>query len=69
MSHQNQPILEAATVYLLADHQIKLEELKLKLRRQGIKATKSKLVRIAITLLGEHKLETIVNHLNLDNGE
>ena len=69
MSHQNQPDLEAATVYLLADHQIILEELKLKLRRHGIKATKSKLVRIAISLLGEHKLENIINHLNLDNEE
>ncbi len=61
--------LEAATVYLLPEHQIILEELKLKLRRQGIKATKSKLVRVAIKLLGQQLIEKMINQLKLDQGE
>lgn len=69
MSNQNQPTLEAATVYLLPDHQIILEELKLKLRRHGFKVTKSKLVRIAIQLLGEQELEQIIHKFGLDQGE
>jgi len=60
------PALEAATVYLLPEHQIILEELRLKLRRQGIKATKSKLVRIAITHLGGQSPEKLADQLQLD---
>ena len=58
--------LEAATVYLLPEHQIILEELKLKLRRYGVKTTKSKLVRIAIVHLSEQSLEKLANQLQLD---
>jgi hypothetical protein len=61
--------LEAATVYLLPEHQIILEELKLKLRRQGIKASKSKLARVAIILLGDLPLEKIIIGLEQDTAE
>ena len=61
------PVLEAATVYLLPDHQIILEELRLKLRRQGIKASKSKLVRIALKLLDGQPIEQIIAHLEIDH--
>ena len=61
------PALEAATVYLLPDHQIILEELRLKLRRQGIKASKSKLVRIALKLLDGQPIEQIIAHLEIDH--
>lgn len=63
------PMLEAATIYLLPEHQIILEELKLKLRRQGIKASKSKLARVAIHLLAAQPLEWIIESLQLDTGE
>lgn len=65
----NSPSFEAATVYLLLEHQIILEEIKLKLRRQGIKASKSKLTRVAINLLGEQSIEKIINSLEQDKGE
>jgi hypothetical protein len=58
--------LEAATVYLLPKHQIILKELRLKLRRHGIKTTKSKLVRIAISHLGEQSPKRLANQLQLD---
>jgi hypothetical protein len=61
--------LEAATVYLLPEHQIILEELRLKLRRQGVKSSKSKLVRIAISLLEEQTIEEIIRRLQLDRAE
>lgn len=64
-----EPMLEPATVYLLLAHQIILEELRLKLRRQGIKASKSNLVRVAINLLSEQNIEKIINGLKLDHGE
>lgn len=64
-----QPTLEAATVYLLPNHQIILEELKLKLRHHGIKTTKSKLVRVAIALLGEQTINKLIDNLRLDTGE
>lgn len=63
------PTLEAATVYLLQNQQITLEELKLKLRRQGIKASKSKLVRIAIELLGEQNFRATIEQLKKDRAE
>lgn len=63
------PSLEAATVYLLPEHQIILEEIKLKLRRQGIKASKSKLARVAFNLLGEQPIEKIITNLERDPGE
>lgn len=63
------PALEAATVYLLPDHQIILDEVKLKLRRQGIKASKSQLVRVAICLLETQPLEQIIQRLRQDRGE
>lgn len=63
------PSLEAATVYLLPEHQIILEEIKLKLRRQGIKASKSKLARVAISLLGEQPIEKLVTNLEQDPEE
>jgi len=64
-----QPQLEAATVYLLPDHQIVLEELRLKLRRRGIKSNKSKLVRVAINFLQEQNIEDIISRLQLDRAE
>jgi hypothetical protein len=63
------PLLEAATVYLLPEHQIILEEVKLKLRRQGVKASKSKLARVAINLLGEQPIEKIITSLEQDTSE
>lgn len=63
------PSLEAATVYLMPEHQIILEEIKLKLRRQGIKASKSKLARVAFNLLGEQPIEKIITNLERDPGE
>lgn len=63
------PLLEAATVYLLPEHQITLEEVKLKLRRQGVKASKSKLTRVAINLLGKQSIEQIIISLGQDMGE
>lgn len=45
--------LVKATFYLTPAHVIALEELKLKLRKQGEKADKSELVRRAIDLLIE----------------
>lgn len=64
-----EPALEKATVYLLPTHQIILDELRLKLRRQGVKATKSRLIRAAITLLNEQKLDNIIRSLTLDKEE
>ena len=63
------PSQEAATVYLLPEHQIILEEVKLKLMRQRIKVSKSKLARVAIKLLGEQPIEKIINSLEQDAGE
>ena len=54
---------EAATVYLLPQHQIILDEVRLKLRRQGIKVNKSQLVRAAIHLLAQQPLAHLVDHL------
>ncbi|MFN8458612.1 MAG: hypothetical protein U0401_28825 [Anaerolineae bacterium] len=61
--------LEAATFYLLPNHQIILDEIRLKLRRQGIKASKSKLARVAIQLLETQPLEQLVHLLQLDASE
>jgi hypothetical protein len=72
MTHNKEttaPVLEPATVYLLPDHQIVLEELRLKLRRQGVKSSKSKLVRVAINLLEEQTIEGIIRSLQLDRAE
>ncbi|MBN1994523.1 MAG: hypothetical protein JW953_17630 [Anaerolineae bacterium] len=63
------PPLEAATFYLMPDHQIILEEIRLKLRRQNIKASKSKLARVAIQLLEEQPIADIIRRLKLDRGE
>jgi hypothetical protein len=63
------PPLEAATFYLMPDHQLTLEEIKLKLRRQNIKVSKSKLARVAIHLLDEQPLAEIIERLKLDRGE
>jgi hypothetical protein len=63
------PLLEPATVYLLAEHQIILEELKLKLRREGVKSSKSKLVRAAINLLEKQTIENIIRRLQRDKAE
>ena len=68
-SQTTQPQLEAATVYLLPDHQIVLEELKLKLRREGVKSSKSKLVRAAINLLEKQTIENIIRRLQRDKAE
>ena len=54
---------EAATVYLLPQHQIILDEVRLKLRRQGVKVNKSQLVRLAIHLLAQQPLAHLVDHL------
>lgn len=64
-----QPAAEAVTTYLLPEHQIILEEVKLKLRRQGVKASKSKLMRAAINLLGEQPIEQLINRLERDTDE
>ncbi|MCB0171317.1 MAG: hypothetical protein KDJ97_12265 [Anaerolineae bacterium] len=63
------PKLEAATVYLFPAQSIILDELKLKLRCQGIRTTKSELVRTAIQLLGEHKFESIVEKVEKEGTE
>ena len=65
----SQPALEAATIYLLPNHQIILDEIRLKLRRQSIKASKSKLVRVAIQLLAAQSLKQIIHSLQSDEGE
>lgn len=69
MFNQNQSTLEAATVYLYPQHQIILEEARLRLRRQGLKVNKSQLVRIAINLLSEQESEQIIQKLHLEQGE
>lgn len=72
MIHNNKTTttqLEPATYYLLPEHQIILEELKLKLRRMGFKSSKSKLVRIAINLLHGQSIEDIIRYLQLDKAE
>ena len=66
MPNPNQSALEAATIYLLPEHQIILDELKLKLRRAGTKVTKSQLVRLAIHRLIDEPLEKISDRLNTD---
>lgn len=48
---QQRPTLIKATFYITPEHDTKLEEYKLKLRRQGEKVDKSELVRRAIDLL------------------
>lgn len=63
------PPLEAATFYLTADRQFILEEIRLKLRRRGIKASKSKLVRVAILLFNNQTIEQIIANLHLDQSE
>ena len=59
----SEPTLESATVYLLTDHQIILEELKLKLRRHGHRVTKSELVRLAIEGLQKQSLDQVLASL------
>lgn len=66
MSDQNQSTLEAATVYLFPQHQIMLEEARLKLRRLGLKVSKSQLVRLAIELLAQQPLEHFTQRLQAD---
>ncbi len=61
--------LEAVTVYVSSAQQIILEELRLKLRRQGIKVSKSKLVRVALKLLGEQDVKWLITNLKLDQAE
>ena len=65
-THAAQPAFEAATVYLLPQHQIILDEVKLKLRRQGVKVSKSQLVRTAIQLLERQPLAHLIDHLQSD---
>jgi hypothetical protein len=72
MTRNNQTttsVLESATVYLLPEQQIMLDELKLKLRREGIRSNKSKLVRVAINLLQEQHIENIISRLEQDKAE
>lgn len=57
---------EKVTIYLTPEQQIILDEVKLKLRRQSIKASKSNLVRVAVQLLEAHPLEQIIARLKLD---
>ena len=58
--------LEAATVYLLPQHQIILDEVRLKLRRQRVKVNKSQLVRLAIQLLEQQPLAHLIDHLQAE---
>ena len=54
---------EKATFYLRPGHQVALDELKLKLRKKGVKTDKSVLARTAIELLVEQGVETIISRL------
>ena len=54
---------EKATFYIQPGDQVALDELKLKLRKRGVKTDKSELVRKAIELLTEQDIETIISRL------
>lgn len=54
---------EKVTVYLLAAQVLALDELVLKLRKLKIYTNRSELLRLAVTLLLEQKLEQITNRL------
>ncbi len=59
---------EKATFYLQPDHQVALDELKLKLKKRGIKTDKSQLVKQAIDLLVEQEIATIISRLTAGRG-
>jgi len=60
---------EKATFYLQPDHQVALDELKLKLRKRGVRTDKSELAREAIELLVEQDIETIIGRLKSGGAE
>ena len=51
-----EPALERATFYIWSDQHPALDELKLKLRKRGLKTDKSELIRVAIELLISQEL-------------
>ncbi|NWJ98826.1 MAG: hypothetical protein HXX20_24045 [Chloroflexi bacterium] len=61
---QTEAALERATFYIRVDQPTNLEELKLKLRRKGIKTDKSELVRMALDMLTSQDIDAIVNLLS-----
>jgi hypothetical protein len=61
---QPEAALERATFYIRVDQPTNLEELKLKLRKKGIKTDKSELVRIALDMLTSQDIDAIVNLLS-----
>lgn len=65
----SEPTLESATVYLSSNHQIILEEFKLKLRRHGHRVTKSELVRLAIEGLQKQSLDQVLTSLTAKSAE
>ena len=54
---------EKTTVYVLPDHLTLIDELKIKLREQGVKTNMSELVRVGIDLLAEQEVEMLIRRL------
>lgn len=57
------PKLERATFYIRSDQHPELDELKLKLRKRGIKTDKSELIRVAIDFLISQDLDEVAKLL------
>jgi hypothetical protein len=54
---------QKTTVYLLPDHLTLIDELRIRLRKQGVKTNMSQLVRVGIDLLAEQELEMLIRRL------
>ena len=63
MSDLASPDLERITVYIRFDQLAALEELRMKLRQQGVKTNKSAIVRVALDKLVEEGMEKLKERL------
>ena len=63
MSDPASPDLERITVYIRFDQLAALEELRMKLRQQGVKTNKSAIVRVGIDRVVEEGMEWLKKRL------
>jgi hypothetical protein len=63
MTNPTKTEIEKTSVYILSDHRTLMDELKMELRKQGVKTNMSQLARVAIDLLAEQELEMLIRRL------
>lgn len=66
MAEVDEFALERTTVFLHHKNIMDLDELRFKLRRQGINARRSKVIRVAVNWLLARDIEEIIKRLQLE---